>query len=127
MSFYGYNIFASIFFLPFSFFSTSRLGNPSENKLGKVRKQLLEKINSDIIEKLEVNQWRNTDVVLKWFHNITDKSNCSFIQFGIKDIYQAITEKILHQTLKFLKQHASMDVTKLMSQWLVLMEQKLVN
>lgn len=86
MTFYGYNIFASIFFLPFSFFSTSRLGNPSENELGKVRKQPLEKINSNIIEKLEVNQWRNTDVVLKWFvDNITEKSNCSFIKFDFKE------------------------------------------
>ena len=32
-------------------------------------------------------------------------SNCSFIQSGIKEFYPSITENILHQTLKFAKQH----------------------
>ena len=63
---------------------TCRLINPSKNVLGKVSEQLVEKINSDIIEKLQLNQWHNTNAVLKWFNNITDKSNCSFIQFDIK-------------------------------------------
>ena len=56
-----------------------RLINPPKNELGKVSKQLVEKVDSDIIDKLQFNQWRNTDAVLKWFNNITDKSNCSFI------------------------------------------------
>ena len=49
---------------------TCRLINLSKNKSAKVNKHL--------------NQWRNTDAVLKWFNNIADKSNCSFIQFDIK-------------------------------------------
>ena len=69
----------------------------------------MEKLNSDIIEKLQLNQWRNTDAVLKWFNNITDKSNCSFIQFDIKEFYPSITENILHQTFKFAKQHTNID------------------
>ena len=72
-------------------------------------KQVVEKLNSDIIEKLQLNQWRNTDAVLKWFNNITDKSNCSFIQFDIKEFYPSITENILHQTFKFAKQHTNID------------------
>ena len=80
---------------------TCRLINPSENELEKVSKQLVEKINSDIIEKLLFNQWRNNNAVLKWFNNITDKSNCSFVQFDIKEFYPSITENILHQILKF--------------------------
>ena len=63
---------------------TCLLINPSKNELGKVSKQLVGKITSDIIGKLQLNQWRNTNAVLKWFNNITDKSNCSFIQFDIK-------------------------------------------
>ena len=62
-----------------------------KNELGKLSKQLVEKINSDIIEKLQLNQWRNTNAVLKLFNNITDKSNCSFIQFDIKEFYPSIT------------------------------------
>ena len=42
--------------------------------------------------------------------NITDRrSNCSFIQFDNKEIYPSITENILHQTLKFAKQHTNID------------------
>ena len=86
-----------------------RLIHPSKNKLEKVSKQLVEKIDSDIIEKLQLNQWCNTDAVLKWFKNTTDKSNCSFIQFDIKEFYPSITENILHQTFKFAKQHTNID------------------
>ena len=63
-------------------------------------KQLVEKINSDIMEKLQFNQWRNTNAVLKWYNNITDKSNCSFIQFDNKEFCPSITENILHNTLQ---------------------------
>ena len=77
--------------------------NPSKNEFGKVSKQLVEKIYSDIIEKLQLNQWRNTDAVLKWFNNI------SFIQFDIKEFYPSITENILHETLNFAKQHTNID------------------
>ena len=88
---------------------TCRLIYLSKNVLGKVSEQLVEKINSDIIEKLQLNQWHNTNAVLKWFNNITDKSNCSFIQFDIKEFYPSITENILHQTFKFAKQHTNID------------------
>ena len=86
-----------------------RLINPSKNELGKVSEQLVEKMDSDIIEKLQFNQWRNTDAVLKWFNDITDKSNCNFIQFDIKEYYPSMTENILHQTLKFAKHYTSID------------------
>ena len=89
--------------------SPTYLINPSKNKLGKLSKQCVEKTNSDIIEKLKFNQWHNTNTVLKWFNNITDKSNCSFIQFDIKEFYPSITENVLHQTLKSAKQHTNID------------------
>ena len=90
-----------------------RLINPSKNKVGKVSKQLVENINFNMIEKSQFNQWRNTDAVLKWFNNITDKSNCSLIQFDIKEFYPSITENILQQTLKFAKQDANIDKNEL--------------
>ena len=69
-----------------------RLINPSKNELGKVSEQLVEKMDSDIIEKLQFNQWRNTDAVLKGFNDITDKSNCNFFQFDVKEYYPSMTE-----------------------------------
>ena len=68
----------------------------------------MEKINSDI-DKLQFNQRRDTDIALKWFSKFTDKSNCSFIQFGIIEFYPSTTENILQKTLKFAKQQTSID------------------
>ena len=87
--------------------------NKSIKELGKVSKGLVEKMNSDIIENLQLNQWRHTDAVLKWFNNITDKSNRSFIQFDIKEFYPSITENNLQQTLKFTKQLTNIINNKL--------------
>ena len=128
--------------------------NKSIKELGKVSKGLVEKMNSDMIENLQLNQWRHTDAVLKWFNNITDKSNRSFIQFDIKEFYPSITEIIVHQKFKFAKQYTNINknhlpiinycashyfflITKLRkkkrqtaaltSQWVVLMKQKYVN
>ena len=72
-------------------------------------KQLVEKINSDTFEKLQFNQWRNTNAVLKWLNKITGKSNCSFILFDIKEFYPSITVNILYQTLKFAKQYTNIE------------------
>ena len=52
---------------------TYRLINPPKNELVKVIKQLVKKINSGIIEKMQLNQWRSADTVLKCCNNITDK------------------------------------------------------
>ena len=93
---------------------TCRLKNPSKNELRKLSKQLVEKLNFDIIEKLQFNQWHNTDAVLKWFNNITDKSNCSFIHFDIKRFYLSITENILPPNAStFKKQHTNIDKNNL--------------
>ena len=40
----------------------------------------MEKIKSDIIDKSQFNQRPHTDAVLKWFNNITNKSNGSQLQ-----------------------------------------------
>ena len=64
---------------------TCRLIYLSKNELGKVSKQLVEKINSNIIKKLQLNQWRNTNTVLKWFNNITDKSTAVLFSLTSKN------------------------------------------
>ena len=69
----------------------------------KVLHDNVTKTYQSALTKLEAYQWRNTDAVLKWFNNITNKSNCGFIQFDIKEFYPSITEKIPHQTSKFAK------------------------
>ena len=92
---------------------TCRLINPSKNELGKVSKKLVENINCSIIEKLKLNQWKNTDAVLSWFDNISEKRNCKFVQFDIKDFYPSITENILNNAFDFAKQHVNIDENNL--------------
>ena len=92
---------------------TCRLINPSKTNLEKWLSNLWKKINSDITEKLQLNQWLNAGTVWNWFNGVTDKSNYIFIQLGIKELCLSVTEIILHQTLKFAKQHTNTDKNNL--------------
>ena len=75
-----------------------RLINPAKNELDKVSKLMIEKINKKLISELHFNQWKNTNSVLKWFIDISNKKDCSFIQLDIKEFYPSINEDILTKT-----------------------------
>ena len=79
--------------------------NPCKSGLGKISKIILENINKALIEKLNVNQWKNTDMVIHWLKSIVQKSKCYFIQFDVIEFYLSITEKILEDPTVFAKQH----------------------
>ena len=64
--------------------TSCRLINPSKNELGKISKTIIEQIDQEMLKKIEVNQWKNTGNVIKWFNNIKNKKDCAFIQFNIK-------------------------------------------
>ena len=49
---------------------TVRLINPAKNELGRISKLILDKINKKISQKFQLNQWKNTDVVIDWFKQI---------------------------------------------------------
>ena len=76
-----------------------RLINPAKSESGKLSKIILDKINSTLREKLKLNQWRNTQQVIEWFGNISEKSRHSFISFDIVDFYPSVSEKLLDQAL----------------------------
>ena len=82
-----------------------RLINPCKSELGKISKIILENINKTLTNKLNVNQWKNTEMDIQWFKSIEQKSKCSFIQFDIMEFYPSITEKILEDVIIFAKQH----------------------
>ena len=44
-------------------------------------------MNKDITFSIHVNQWKNFSAVIKWFRNIDNKPNCSFIIFSIQNFY----------------------------------------
>ena len=78
-----------------------RLINPSKTGLGRISKIILDRTNNELLSKLNYNQWKNTDNVINWFKNITDKKHCKFIQLDIKEFYPSITEETLNKALDF--------------------------
>ena len=78
-----------------------RLINPAKSEIGKISKKLIERINREILEKTEVQQWRSTEDVLKWFTNIPQKSRCKFMKFDIVEFYPSISENLLLSALQF--------------------------
>ena len=92
--------------------SLCRLINPVKNELGKVSKLVIEKINK-MISELHFNQWKNTDLLIKWFIDISNKKGCSFIQLDIKEFYPSINEDILTNAIQFAKLHTTIDVKDL--------------
>ena len=84
---------------------TCRLINPSKSEIGIISKQILQRINSNIVKSTNINQWKNTDAVIKWFSNIPNKSTRSFVCFDIVDFYPSISEELLNKALTFASQH----------------------
>ena len=78
-----------------------RLINQSKAELGRISKIILDRINNELLSKLNYNQWKNTDNVINWFKNITDKKHCKCIQLDIKEFYPSITEETLNKALDF--------------------------
>ena len=58
-------------------------------------------MNSKIVKSTGINQWKNTDAVIKWFNKMPNKANRSFICFDIVDFYPSISEELLNEALSF--------------------------
>ena len=87
-----------------------RLINPAKSNIGHISKQLLDKINKAIREKLNVNQWKSTDDVIKWFDNMPNKNRKKFFQFDIINFYPSISEQLFTELLVFARQY--IDISK---------------
>ena len=76
--------------------------NPSKSELGKVSKQKLDKISQIMVQHLNLNQWKNSTRVTKWFTAFENKTEIKiFIKFDIQEFYNFITEDILKTSLSF--------------------------
>ena len=60
--------------------------------IGKVR-------FSDKMENLQLNQWKNSTDVIRWFENIQQKKNYTFTVFDIQEFYPSINEKLLKDSI----------------------------
>ena len=82
-----------------------RLINPSKSELGKVSKKILTKIVTALRSRTNLNSWKNTDSVIKWFENLEDKKNLVFIQFDVCEFYPSISEELLKKALTYAKRY----------------------
>ena len=79
-----------------------RLINPSKLDVGKVSKAIL--MHKEITSCIQVNQWKNSSVVIKWFRNIENKPDCSFIIFDIEDFYESILSSLFSRAIEYGKE-----------------------
>ena len=82
-----------------------RFINPCKSKIGKISKSILENINRNLLKLLQVNQWRNSESVIKWFDSIENKSQCKFIQLDITEFYPSISKEILDNVILFAQKY----------------------
>ena len=81
-----------------------RLINPAKSELSKIK---IENINNEVRAVTHVNQWKNTGDVIKWFCNIKDKPNCTFVQLDIEEFYPSISKNLVCKALDYAKQFKS--------------------
>ena len=56
---------------------------------------------------------KHTNNVIKWFEKITNKQNCTFIQFDTMEFYPSITEEILDTAMTFTRSHGDINNVEL--------------
>ena len=86
-----------------------RLINPAKSEVGIVSKKILERVNKDVKNATQVNQWRNTSTVIKWFSGISNKKRSKFVKFDIVDFYPSIAEELLDKALQFAQQFTNIS------------------
>ena len=87
-----------------------RLINPTKTNIGVISKSILDRINSDLRSKLEINQWRSSKEVLKWFSSLEDKRNLRFLKFDVEQFYPSITKPLMEKAIKFARLHTPISI-----------------
>ena len=81
-----------------------RLINPSKPEIGKISKKILSRIVQKIREKTNLKSWKNSDSVIDWFKNISNKKDKTFIILDVVEFYPTITEDVLKKALEWASQ-----------------------
>ena len=66
-------------------------------------KSVLDKIDKAIVSTTNVNQWRNTSDVIKWFKSIPHKRVSSFVNFDVENFRPLISVKLFTDSIKYAK------------------------
>ena len=56
-----------------------------------------------VIESTKLHQWRNTDIVIKWFKSIENKVETSFIIFDTESFYLSVSLELFNKSIDFVK------------------------
>ena len=86
-----------------------RLIKASKQEIGKISKQVLDKINQRLVAATNVNQWKNTSSVLKWYKSLPNKRDSAFISFDVVEFYPSITEELLIRALDFASNYVTIS------------------
>ena len=78
-------------------------------RIWRKSKLILDKINQKISQKSELNQWKNTNIVLDWFKQIKNKHLYNFATFDVKEFYPSIKECVLKNAINFAEQHTEIS------------------
>ena len=73
--------------------------NPAKHELDIISKSILSDRINTRLNFNQVNQWKDTSEVIKWFNNIGNKQKRKFILFDIKDFHSTITKDLLTKSL----------------------------
>lgn len=82
-----------------------RLINPAKSNIGRISKVFSENAVKEIKSKTALNQWKNSHDVIKWFQNLEDKKNLTFLKFDIVSFYPSISKELLIETISWAKQY----------------------
>ena len=85
-----------------------RLIKPSRSAIGKISKIIPDKVNKVIIESTKLNQWKITDIVIKWFKSIENTvfiifGETAFIIFDIESFYPSTSPELFNKSIVFSK------------------------
>ena len=86
-----------------------RLINPTKSELGMVSKQMLSKIITAVKNKTQFMQWKNSDSVIHWFSQLSNKEKLHFIQFDVVNFYGSINQDLLENSLTFAAKHTNIS------------------
>ena len=85
-----------------------RLLNPAKTDLGVILKKILEEKISATIAKTGLNSWSNTAEALKWFQELPNSKNMTFISYDIANHYPSVQKKTLDKAFKFIEETSGM-------------------
>ena len=86
-----------------------RLINPAKIEIGKLSKKILSRVVEDVRAKTKLKLWKNTDSVVNWYENLSDKKNLKFIQYDISEYYGNISKVLFTEAVDWATQFTNID------------------